>query len=331
MQYEKIIIMIKNTQIDSPLMEFSNIAIKKGWLYKKSTNTLVKKWLHRYFSLDNCRLIYYQHENDTKQRGVFDFNQLSINTITCTQHKYEIRISFIGSDYRLRLRTENTDDLSDWVLALNLNVASSLGMRKEITCIISKKKFWRYQRISDYYFRRHANTGDILLFRSKGFVAKMQRGITRGKFDHCALIMCFSSGKVILLEATDRDGVACLEWDYFIKMNWNLMYSKLVYRSLEAVRTEEMIKSLENFVKKVNGKKFGLGPKKFIGKGTEIEPGTEGNFFCSELVASAYKAMGIFPSTLKSSSIWPADFSNDKKLPLINSTLGQELLVDFDL
>ena len=109
------------------------------------------------------------------------------------------------------------------------------------------------------------------------------------------------------------------------------MYSKLVYRSLEAVRTEEMIKSLENFVKKVNGKKFGLGPKKFIGKGTEIEPGTEGNFFCSELVASAYKAMGIFPSTLKSSSIWPADFSNDKKLPLINSTLGQELLVDFDL
>ena len=130
--------------------------------------------------------------------------------------KFEIKISFIASDYILRLRAQNTEDLSDWVLALNLNISSSLGMRKELTLVISKAKFWRYQRISDYFFRRHANTGDILLFRSKGMVAKVQRGFTRGEFDHIALIMCFASGKVILLEATDKDGVACLEWDYFL-------------------------------------------------------------------------------------------------------------------
>ena len=312
-------------------MEFSNLAVKKGWLHKKSTNKVVKKWLQRYFTLENCMLIYFQHEEDTRQSGVFDFNQLSVNTIDCTQQKFEIRISFIGSTYLLRLRARSTEDLSEWILALNLNVGCSLGMRKELTSVVQKKKFWRYQRISDYYLRRHANTGDVLLFRSKGVLAKMQRGITRGVFDHIAMIMCFASGKVILLEATEKDGVACLEWDYFIKMNWHLMYSQLVYRSLETMRSEAMIRNLEKFVKKVDGKKFGINPKKLIGKNSDIEPGTENTFFCSELVASAYKAMGLFPNSLKSSSIWPADFINEKKLPLVDARFGQEMLLDFDL
>ena len=316
--------------IDSTYSEFTNSTVKQGWLLKKSTNTLVKKWLNRYFTLENCRLLYFHSESDKRQKGVFDFNQLSVATISSTMQKFEIKISFIASDYILRLRAQNTEDLSDWVLALNLNISSSLGMRKELTLVISKAKFWRYQRISDYFFRRHANTGDILLFRSKGMVAKVQRGFTRGEFDHIALIMCFASGKVILLEATDKDGVACLEWDYFVKMNWHLMYSRLVYRSLDIMRNEDMIRKLEKFVKNVDGKKFGIGPGKFI-RSVSVEPGQENNFFCSELVASAYKAMGIFPSNLKSSSLWPADFLIDEKLPIENGRLGQEMLIDFDL
>lgn len=319
-----------NANIDSPANDFPSQSLKKGWLYKKSTNALVKKWLYRYFTLNDSRLIYFHSASDTRQKGVFDFNQLSVASINSTAVKFEIQIAFIGSEYVLRLRASSTEELSEWILALNLNIACSLGMRKELNVVIQKPKFWRYQRISDYFFRRHANTGDILLFRSKGVVAKMQRGITRGEFDHIALIMCYASGKVILLEATDKDGVACLEWDYFVKMNWNTMYSRLVYRSLETVRTEDMIRKLEKFVKNVDGKKFGIGPSKFIKK-SPVEPGSEQNFFCSELVASAYKAMGLFPSTLKSSSLWPGDFLNDSKLPLIDSQLGQEQLIDFDL
>lgn len=313
------------------MADISAIANKEGWLYKKSTNTIVKKWLHRYFILSNCKLIYYHNETDHRQRGVYDFNQITVSSINSTMQKFEIRIDFIGSDYALRLRAHNAEELADWVLALNMNIGCSLGMRKELSSVIQKEKFWRYQRISDYFFRRHANTGDLLLFRSKGIIAKMQRGITRGSFDHIALIICFASGKVILLEATDKDGVACLEWDYFVKMNWHLMYLGLVYRSLETVRTDDMIKNLENFVMKVDGKKFGIGPGKFIGKQNEVEPGEENTFFCSELVASAYKAMGVFPSDLKSSTIWPADFMDAKKLPLVNATLGPEMMIDFDL
>lgn len=320
-----------NLEIHSNLQEIADAANIKGYLYKKSTNTMVKKWLYRYFSLGSCKLIYSNTEEDSKQRGVFDFNQLSVSEISSTQQKYEIKISFIGSEYILRLRTINTDDLSRWVLALNLNISCSLGMRKEITLISCKKKFWRYQRVSDYYLRRFANTGDILLFTSKGFGAKMQRGITGGKYDHIALIMSYASGKVILLEATEKEGVACLEWDYFIKMNWNSLYSRLVYRSLNTNRTPDMIDSLKRFVKNVNGKKFGINPKKLIGKSSEVQPGTETNFFCSELVASAYKAMGVFPNNVKSSKFWPSDFINDEKLPFISASLGQEMLIDFDL
>ena len=319
-----------NTKIDSPANDFPTLSLKKGWLYKKSTNTLIKKWLYRYFALNDSKLLYFHSSTSTRQKGVFDFNQLSVASINSTSIKFEIQIAFIGSDYLLRLRASNTEELSDWILALNLNIACSLGMRKELTTVIQKPKFWRYQRISDYFFRRHANTGDILLFRSKGVVAKMQRGLTRGDFDHIALIMCFASGKVILLEATDKDGVACLEWDYFIKMNWHTMYSRLVYRSLDIMRTEDMIRRLEKFVKNVDGKKFGIGPSKFI-RNAPVEPGEESNFFCSELVASAYKAMGIFPATFKSSSLWPGDFLVDEKLPLQNSSFGQEQLIDFDL
>jgi hypothetical protein len=316
--------------IDSTADEYTSSALKKGWLLKKSTNNLVKKWLNRYFTLENCRLLYFHSESDKRQKGVFDFNQLTVASVNSTSKKFEIQITFFASDYILRLRAQNTEELSDWVLALNLNISVSLGMRKELTLVISKPKFWRYQRISDYFFRRHANTGDILLFRSKGVVAKFQRGFTRGEFDHIALIMCFASGKVILLEATDKDGVACLEWDYFIKMNWHLMYSRLVYRSLETIRTEEMIRKLEKFVKTVDGKKFGIGPGKFI-RNTNVEPGEENNFFCSELVASAFKAMGVFQNNFKSSSLWPADFLNDQKLPFANGCFGQEMLIDFDL
>lgn len=313
------------------MADISAVASKKGWLYKKSTNTVVKKWLHRFFTLNTCRLTYYHNEAEDRQKGVFDFNQLTVASINSTMKKFEIRIEFLGSDYTLRLRAENAEDLSNWILALNMNIGCSLGMRKELDSVIQKEKFWRYQRISDYFFRRHANTGDVLLFRSKGFLAKMQRGITRGAFDHIALIMCFASGKVILLEATEKDGVACLEWDYFIKMNWHKMYSRLVYRSLETIRTDGMIRDLEKFVKKVDGKKFGIGPGKLLGKKKNVQPGEENNFFCSELVASAYKAMGVFPGDLNSSKIWPADFLSDKKLPLINATFGPEMLIDFDL
>ena len=103
-----------------------------------------------------------------------------------------------------------------------------------------------------------------------------------------------------------------------------------MYRKLEVERNPSLLADLEKFINNAKGKSFGFSAKKVILKNNK-KAGSESDYFCSELIASAYKAMGIIPNTVKSSSIWPNDFSNERKLPLVNSALGQEMLIDFDL
>ena len=42
----------------------------------------------------------------------------------------------------------------------------------------------------------------------------------------------------------------------------------------------------------------------------EQESGTESGFFCSELVAEAYKRMGLLPDTVTSNKFLPGDFAS---------------------
>jgi hypothetical protein len=54
------------------------------------------------------------------------------------------------------------------------------------------------------------------------------------------------------------------------------------------------------------------------------------SFFCSELVASAYKCLGLLPKKIASSHYWPGSFSTENKLDLLdNAHLGDEQLIDF--
>jgi len=53
-------------------------------------------------------------------------------------------------------------------------------------------------------------------------------------------------------------------------------------------------------------------------------------FFCSELIAKAYKWLGIFKSNISCARIYPKHFSskNTKKLKLEGAYLGIEKLVE---
>ena len=56
----------------------------------------------------------------------------------------------------------------------------------------------------------------------------------------------------------------------------------------------------------------------------------ERGFFCSELVACAYKFMNLLPKKKASSKYWPGTFSKEKKLPLIGKNkLGEQYMIDF--
>lgn len=64
------------------------------------------------------------------------------------------------------------------------------------------------------------------------------------------------------------------------------------------------MQKLEEFIKTVIGLKYKLNPSKIFSKKCEndIENiGDDKTYFCSELVASAYKCLGILPSDVPAS------------------------------
>lgn len=303
---------------------------KSGWLKKQSDN-IIKSWNWRYFTLKDSKLSYYHKPTDVKPSGVINFNQVSSKLELISKSKPTmISISILGVTYSLKLKSSSSYDLIDWANHIQVNIDSSEGKVKRIPLVSIGDKAWKYERISEYYFRTMASTGDIVLFRSKDIGSIVQRGITRSKYDHVAMILCYASGKICLLEATHTDGVAVLPWTDFIDYKWHLSTQRLVYRKLNFERTDENLLNLEKFVKNVKGKAFKFSPKKIIKKSTK-NPGEEDNFFCSELLASAYKVLGILPEDKSSSSYLPGNFSEDKNLELIGATLGPEQVIDFDL
>jgi len=54
-------------------------------------------------------------------------------------------------------------------------------------------------------------------------------------------------------------------------------------------------------------------------------------FFCSELVASIYKVMGVLPKNICSAQYWPGSFSCESNIDLINNcSLSEEYYISFD-
>lgn len=124
------------------------------------------------------------------------------------------------------------------------------------------------------------------------------------------------------------------------------MYSRVVWRSLEARRDKYFLKAMDNFIKVKNflnknqenhKKKYELSIEKLMREESKFpteagEKKTYENFFCSQLVAAAYKTLGYLPKKIATSKYWPVNFSQEKNLELIgNATLGPEKLINFDL
>lgn len=58
--------------------------------------------------------------------------------------------------------------------------------------------------------------------------------------DHVGMILRYSTGSLILFEATGT-GVTLTEWSDFIEHKWHLLYDKIVYRKLHCERPVEML------------------------------------------------------------------------------------------
>ena len=117
------------------------------------------------------------------------------------------------------------------------------------------------------------------------------------------------------------------------------MYHQLVFRKLNYHRSPEFVSAIEDFVKQVVGKRFKLNPVKLLRKANERDLDhqikEDKSFFCSELIATALKRVGLLASDVAASQYWPGYFSAEnpsKAVKLQNEAyLGEEFLIDFNL
>lgn len=180
--------------------------------------------------------------------------------------------------------------------------------------------------------RKVLDTGDLILFSGKGVVSYIVRWFCGSKWSHIGMVVRVSDGDMILLfESTTLSKTKDLLSG---KLRRGVQLVSLSERLasydgevgvvfLTAARTQEMLKSLNDFRAEMRDKPY---EKHFLSLVKSAYDGCLGDnkedlasVFCSELVAEAYQRMGILSNSIPSSEYTPADFDGNHKLPFINS------------
>ena len=313
-----------NSVVESNRLEI--LEGKSGWVKKRSTSRF-PIWHKRFLVLEFCKLKYYHKQEDDVPAGVLDFDLLTINAIS-KGNNFIINIKASNRKFKFSCTTEQ--ESRDWVYLICLHVQHSNG-NKTVFPIATFKNYWKFDRISLQHFEQEVETGDLLLFRGKSALSRMQRAVTRGKYDHVALLIKYSSGKIGLFEVTGVDGVAVLLWDDFIFYQWQNLYSRLTYKKLLWERDEIAVAKLYDFINTVKGMDYRLSAGNLMSKKHDKNPRDKKGFFCSELIATAYKNAGLLPDEKPSSKYWPGDF-DDGKITLVEpARLENGLIIDFSL
>jgi len=253
-----------------------------------------------------------------------------------------------GSNRAFELRVESVEEGNAWVEALiaHLRFAErrSGHLRRMPSSSLntfgrSGGAWWKVHRISPEQFERVAETGDVLLFRSKGTFPKLIRAAsgTWARYDHVAMVVKVGQGEIALLEATGGVGVGLTAWKEFLANDWHELYPELALRRVHFKRTRAILLQLQNWACDVIGKPYSLSVGK-LSQGASVSEGgedTSGEFFCSQLVAEGLKVLGVIPRGLSSTQYWPSTFSALKRPPLTlewNCSFGDaDLTIDFAL
>lgn len=298
------------------------VPFMQGWI-KKRTNAFFSKWPTRFFILENFSLFCYTSQTQDKFLGGINFNKISI-TLTAFPKLKELHLDPLSANGSVRLRFNTIIEFENWEEALKAHINYSRGKKKALV----DYPLWTLSRISVDEFKLLADSGDLMLFKSRTIASSVQRVFSSSDYDHVAIIYKYPSGDLAFLESTKEKGVELCYWDDFLAYAWGQNYSKLVYRKLFVNNRQEVCQKLDKFIKKVLGKKFGIGPKKIMSRFIST-PSADESYFCSELVAKAYQEIGVLSTHRPASSVWPGDFSEKKKLPFESSGLLLEQILDF--
>eukprot|EP01017_Pseudomicrothorax_dubius_P016314 TRINITY_DN1850_c0_g1_i8.p1 TRINITY_DN1850_c0_g1~~TRINITY_DN1850_c0_g1_i8.p1 ORF type:complete len:269 (-),score=51.52 TRINITY_DN1850_c0_g1_i8:111-917(-) len=243
----------------------------------------------------------------------------------------------LGMDKKFTFRALDNAQMHNWFKAIARAISYSEGGRSNLRKAFEEAKFWKFEHMHVDQLMREIQSGDILLFTMKDFGPNIQRFVTRSKYDHVAMLLKDETKRedeqVIVFEATSSEGVGFTKLKDFITNKWYLLATRMVVRRLYCNRDNKFYERLENFVNNAYGKAYQISAQKLvntmsiIAKNESFEGRT---FFCSELVAAAYKRVGLLPAEISSTQYWPGSFSTERTLPMqMGAYLGPEIRIDF--
>jgi len=187
----------------------------------------------------------------------------------------------------------------------------------------------------DNCFER-CETGDIILYKTKAFQGKFTRTITNRDWDHCAMFVWVQvEGSPILgvLEALSNKGTQLWPWDAYIREKYDSEYSEIVVRHLhipDKNLRNRIHFQLQYFVQQVINTPYSI-IRGFFKRGSKDLNDPTRTFFCSSLVAKAYKTVGLLQGNIASRRYYPGHFHQNEGIAILHgSSLSAPVKIDFE-
>ncbi|OMJ89440.1 hypothetical protein SteCoe_8440 [Stentor coeruleus] len=311
----------------TPMFVSPDYSYVSGWLLKQSFSVSAEH-TYRYVVLTDNKFKYYPSATSKTPTGILNFNQLT--TTIAGIGSTSFLIEFHSCSYQFIFKAENFEERQIWLAALNHHILTSEAGDNILTTISRIPNFWRSEWISDFWFENNSSTGDILLFKSKALSSSLQRSLWNTYYDSIGLLLCYASGKILVLEATEKNGVRMMEWSDFLNKNLMTVYTKIGLRKLQVERDERFLMSLSHYLENINNCAYKRSARR-ARRGNHNWPGAEKYGFCAQIIANAYKAVGILDMATDVDKLWPVNFEVEEGLPLLQASFGPVMRIEFDL
>ena len=250
---------------------------------------------------------------------------------------------------------------------INKCIILSDGYKSNIFGINYNKSYFTQNYINVLDLVKEANSCDILLFKSFSSTSKCQRCITKGDYDHIALLIK-NENNLILFDCLDNHGIRLRNFIDLIILKENLSYEKIVFRKL-MINIEDMCEyickkatdnlefynsysiesmshneiknkfyrilnqKLNSFIKYNKNARYNFSFCKYLCK-SKRTPNSQNlnrnSYFCSELIAAVYMYCDIMSKEFDPFDYLPGDFDEKGKIEFINGfNFCPENILDF--
>jgi len=343
--------------------------IMEGFM-KKRSHGVGKFWHKRWFYLINDKLIFFKR-GDVKPSGIIPLNKCKpCVDAESKAHPGRFSMGFGSAEEdRFYFDTKRKKAASDyneemekvlWMDAINNNIDLAKDSKQDISNFDDYNNYWNqpksrnaccngrkvwgvmsgpkqrpFEELQWIHWRdysRSARTGDLLLFNTVGKGPAIIRFGTNSVYDHVGLVVKVKGQDCSVLEALG-EGVGIAKLSDFKHLKWWQQYRCIVIRRLNAGLTPEQVLAFQRFVKSTVGRKYKIWkPSAMYRKKSTMEVDDPGrSFFCSELVACAYKQASLLPRHQASCRYFPGSFAESSGMLLLKGAkLGTETKIVFD-